>query len=44
MKMTHALRGMHDGIMVGVGTVIADNPSLNTRLVPGEAKECAVCV
>lgn len=35
MKMTHALRGMHGGIMIGVGTVIADNPSLNTRLVPG---------
>lgn len=35
MRMTHALRGLHDGILVGVGTVAADNPSLNTRLVPG---------
>ncbi|CAH0482576.1 unnamed protein product [Peronospora belbahrii] len=35
MKMTHMLRTLHDGIMVGVGTVIADNPSLNARLVEG---------
>lgn len=41
MKMTHMLRSLHDGILVGVGTIIADNPSLNTRLVQGE-KPCAL--
>ncbi|KAG6594243.1 RIB7, arfC [Phytophthora cinnamomi] len=35
MKMTHTLRTIHDGILVGVGTVLADNPSLNSRLVKG---------
>ncbi|KAH7484469.1 hypothetical protein PRIC2_003573 [Phytophthora ramorum] len=35
MKMTHLLRTLHDGILVGVGTVIADNPSLNARLAEG---------
>lgn len=29
--MTHRLRSIHDGIMVGVGTVISDNPSLTVR-------------
>jgi GTP cyclohydrolase II len=36
MVMTHRLRAMHDGIMVGVATMIADNPSLTVRLVPGD--------
>ncbi|KAL1297627.1 hypothetical protein AAFC00_006184 [Neodothiora populina] len=30
--MTHYLRSRHDAILVGVGTAIADNPSLNCRL------------
>lgn len=35
MRMTHGLRAVHGAILVGVGTVIADNPSLTVRLVPG---------
>jgi len=34
-QMTHLLRAWHDCILVGVNTVIADNPSLSTRLVQG---------
>jgi 2,5-diamino-6-(ribosylamino)-4(3H)-pyrimidinone 5'-phosphate reductase len=30
--MTHYLRSKHDAILVGVGTAIADNPSLNCRI------------
>ncbi|KAJ3109341.1 2,5-diamino-6-(ribosylamino)-4(3H)-pyrimidinone 5'-phosphate reductase [Phlyctochytrium bullatum] len=37
LVMTHALRACCDGILVGVGTVTADNPLLNVRLVPREA-------
>lgn len=30
--MTHYLRSRHDGILIGVGTATADDPSLNCRL------------
>lgn len=33
MRLTHQLRTMHDGIMVGIGTVLNDNPQLNARLL-----------
>jgi 2,5-diamino-6-(ribosylamino)-4(3H)-pyrimidinone 5'-phosphate reductase len=36
LKRVHRLRGMVDGIMVGVGTLLADNPKLTVRLVKAD--------
>jgi diaminohydroxyphosphoribosylaminopyrimidine deaminase/5-amino-6-(5-phosphoribosylamino)uracil reductase len=32
----HQMRAEHQGILVGVQTILNDNPSLSTRLVPGK--------
>ncbi|KXG52043.1 uncharacterized protein PGRI_083270 [Penicillium griseofulvum] len=39
--MTHYLRSRHDGIIIGVGTAVADDPGLNCRIsgVGGYGKE-----
>ncbi len=39
MKYTHELRAIHRGILIGVNTLIADNPSLTVRLCSGKSPQ-----
>ncbi|TFY76863.1 hypothetical protein EWM64_g7151 [Hericium alpestre] len=34
MRMTHWMRTMHDGILIGINTALGDNPQLNVRHLP----------
>ncbi len=37
LKKVHAIRAQHDAVLVGAGTIIADDPSLTVRFVEGKS-------
>ncbi|KAJ3303691.1 2,5-diamino-6-(ribosylamino)-4(3H)-pyrimidinone 5'-phosphate reductase [Kappamyces sp. JEL0829] len=39
LLLTHSIRNMAEGIMVGIGTVLVDSPSLSTRYIDGTRRD-----
>lgn len=43
-RLVHRLRAIHNGVMVGIGTVLKDDPLLNVRLVSAEEQPKAIVI
>ncbi len=42
LKLTHQLRAIHAGILVGIGTILADDPQLSVREVEGKNPQALI--